>query len=231
MEIEINSLAEYIDKVLQNTSDVYEIIYRGQASCKFDLISSIGRIKDYSVEVEKKLFVEFRKRYIQFTSNIINTDLGLLIMAQHYGLPTRLLDWTFNPLVALYFACEKEDDIDGKVYSIPLNTSYDLEELGDLTLSIDKILMTEKCKYIVPNYTEARYSNQKSLFLLCASPHRKFTFADTKTVYLIKHQAKQSILKQLSVLGIDKTFIFPRLDNVSKDIMYKNNIKFKKIEK
>jgi FRG domain len=48
------------------------------------------------------------------------TGLELLAALQHYGVPTRLLDFTFNPFIALWFAVEKEDRMDGRVFAIDI---------------------------------------------------------------------------------------------------------------
>jgi hypothetical protein len=48
------------------------------------------------------------------------TALELLAALQHYGVPTRLLDFTFNPFIALWFAVEREDGVDGRVFAIDI---------------------------------------------------------------------------------------------------------------
>lgn len=228
----ISSVSEYIEQVLSHKDKTNEMIFRGQSSCKFELKTSVGRIKEYNKELEKKLFVEFKKRYLSYTLERPRTDLELLFMAQHYGIPTRLLDWTFNPLIALYFATAKDRyNCDGKVYMIGLHKSYHVEELKDTTMSIDEILNIRECKYIEPHYTDSRYHNQKSIFLLSNQPNWKFTFADKEIVLLINKQSKLQIRKDLELLGIDKSFVFPTLDNLSENIREKYKIKMMEPQK
>ena len=218
--IKINSVCSFIDKVMSNTEDGIDKIYRGHSSCAYELKSSLGRLKGYTKDLkdlEMSLFLEFKKRYRPYTEEHPETDLELLFMAQHYGVPTRLLDWTFNPLIALYFASAPNND-NGKVYSITLRKSFDVDELEDLSISMKNIQNIDRCKYVVPYYTDVRYLNQKSIFLMCNHPGNKFIFADKEPVYIIKNEAKLRIRKELAILGIDESFVFPTLDSLGKDV-------------
>ena len=58
---------------------------------------------------EKNALKELRRRASQTLEKEIG-DLDLLVNCQHFGMRTRLLDWSTNPLTSLYFACENNDD-------------------------------------------------------------------------------------------------------------------------
>ena len=199
------------------------MIYRGHSSTLYELKPSIGRTR-YNSKMEKDIFHKFKQQYYSYTDQRPESDIELLFLAQHYGLPTRLLDWTYNPMIALYFSCEKNDDVDGCIYSIDLHNAHFLDSENSETplRSIDDIMSIEKPMYIVPNYTDLRYKNQKSLFLLCNLPQKKFTFA--KAQYIIKKECKQLIRKELALLGYDKTNVYPLLDSLCSDIKAKYNL-------
>lgn len=92
------------------------VCYRGQSDSSWRLAPSISR--GYIEDAENKIIREL----ILEAPNEFNGDKFMfdkLVRAQHYGLPTRLLDVSLNPLVALYFACcEYADERDGKVFII-----------------------------------------------------------------------------------------------------------------
>ncbi len=219
-QIEIYSLCSFIGNVASSIN-CNKRIFRGHSSAEYKLLTSIGRRDDYSIEMERSLFLEFKKNYHSYTDQRPETDLEILFMAQHYGIPTRLIDWTYNPLIALYFASQPNDNKDGKVYSIELHKSYNVEELDANYLTINDILAIDSCKYVVPHYVDRRYANQKSIFLMSNHPKKKFTFADREVTYIIKKESKKQILNDLALLGIDEPFVFPTLDNISKSIIEK----------
>lgn len=115
-KIEINSVAEYIEKVndLLQEEDSGTLFFRGQENKDWPVLPSIFRDNLLSIEHELLLEPLIKVPY-DFKSM---EKIEILAKYQHYGLSTRLLDVTTNPLVALYFACKEnaKDEECGRVY-------------------------------------------------------------------------------------------------------------------
>lgn len=112
------ALCDFIDiflcynALLNVDSNNQVLLYRGQANKEYNLTPSIFR--NNMLRHESKMINELLMQAPEEFINI-NNPFEKLIKMQHYGLPTRLLDVTMNPLVALYFACEKDFESDGEV--------------------------------------------------------------------------------------------------------------------
>lgn len=110
--IEITSVSSFIDEVNNIKDDLRgsneELFFRGQKTDFWDVIPSIFRGNFLSVE-HTLMQVPLLKAPYEFIS--INNDFEIMTKYQHYGMCTRLLDLTTNPLVALYFACEEYGDV------------------------------------------------------------------------------------------------------------------------
>jgi hypothetical protein len=121
--VEINNIQTLLDVIAdfgKNNPDK-QLFFRGQQKSFVSILPSIGR--DGYLQNEDHLFREFITRNPdEFASSMSTFDK--LVKMQHYNLPTRLLDVTSNPLVALFFATEEDekyDDADGEfiIYGIP----------------------------------------------------------------------------------------------------------------
>jgi hypothetical protein len=117
-EIEVGgSISDITGCLQEHASEFKNNWFRGHSDYNNKLLPSIFRQGHaYSVSLnEQKMFDEFRRRYPEEASAHKNTYEWLTLM-QHYGLPTRLLDWSSNLLVSFYFCCSSDLSVDGALY-------------------------------------------------------------------------------------------------------------------
>lgn len=106
----IKSVSEFL-AIINAIEDCDSLVYRGMQNLNWKLEPSLCRNHHYIADIEHKMIEEFLcTRPKEFED--LNSSFNTVAKMQHYGLPTRLLDFTTNPLVALYFACEQSVDKD-----------------------------------------------------------------------------------------------------------------------
>jgi hypothetical protein len=109
----ISTLQDFIrliEALVTDPKDPYW--FRGVGEESFDLLPSLYchpsiKLKEELFELEERLLNRFSERSVPFQSSHPSNDWESLFLMQHYGIPTRLLDWTENPMVALFFALTK----------------------------------------------------------------------------------------------------------------------------
>lgn len=220
-EIEIKNLEMFMSKQYAFPEIDF---FRGQSSIEYKLVPSIGRMfKDEEHEIlkqfERDIFEDFKRKYSMFTDAKPKNDKEFLFLAQHYGLPTRLLDWTYNPLIALYFACCSKFDRNGVVYqSYPFSRRIFNENQDD-------ILSFPYTTLLIPNITDIRYKNQNGLFVLYPEPWKE-NVEHITTKYVIPAESKRGILSKLEKIGIARSFIMPSLDSLCKDVVDIHSLRY-----
>jgi len=121
-------------RVIRSVTDLLEIvrrdapgdwIFRGHSSSRWELKAGVHRLAEKITDsledsgaLEKRLLSECKRRARIFLQTPPSSDWEWMVLAQHFGLPTRMLDWTENPLVALYFSAQDvEPAEDGILYA------------------------------------------------------------------------------------------------------------------
>lgn len=197
--------------------------FRGQANKEWKLLPKAGR-PEYYLPNDRDLgrFNAWDKKAIGYAP-LPEKDLDKLALAQHHGLATRLLDWTMNPLVATYFACESSSDTDGIIYIFEPPEKFVTEETSISHLKAENGIYGYMPKAISP-----RILSQRGLFTVhcdASSVIQSTTsrwFDDKASLYsvIIPASIKANLIAHLSDYGIDKSFLFPDLDGLSEHINF-----------
>lgn len=105
--IKVDSLDQYVKEVM-NFPDNRNLLFRGHTNINYEIKPSLFRTPQFY----KNEYMMYQELVLRCPDDFLRCDthLDFLVEMQHYGLPTRLLDFSFNPLVALYFACETKDN-------------------------------------------------------------------------------------------------------------------------
>jgi len=102
-------------------------VFRGLSDANYRLISSLIRLEGPYVKLEKHMLRNFRK-YAEGTVEGFRSFWHLLSLAQHHGLPTRMMDWTYSPWIALHFATSSIDKfhLDGAIWMLNYRKCHEL---------------------------------------------------------------------------------------------------------
>ena len=100
------------------------LVFRGLARSSYSNVSSLSRLQGEYARLERHLVRNFRKYAHREAPGPTTWDW--LSLAQHHGLPTRLLDWTFSPLVALHFATASWPDDDAVLLAVDCMAAHRL---------------------------------------------------------------------------------------------------------
>jgi FRG domain len=219
--------------------------FRGQAKSEWPLIPKLFRIfeksdEDATLDGERHLVRDFRLTSYPLRSGH-ETPEDLYFLEQHYGMPTRLLDWTANPLVALFFACEGKNpsdrDSDGGVFMLDADTLTGLwpepngEVFGIATDSspefqawiryifgeaVKNEALIQKPFPILPPHFDRRIALQQGAFSF--HPTRRPLDSNSVSRFTVPAEAKEEIRLQLRALNIHRFGIFGDLPSLSEHL-------------
>jgi hypothetical protein len=200
-------------------------VFRGHSDSNYQLISSVGRSAHTAksrAHYEQSLFDIFCRESRGFMPAVPETEWEWLSLAQHHGLPTRLLDWTHNPLAALYFAVSTRPEADGAFYAILAAT-----KASELAKATSPFQIARPAKYF-PNTVTPRIRAQEGLFIACSeleTPLDELLRSDWQIHrFVIPAKQKAGILYDLFRLGMHASSMFPDVDGLAARLKWQHSV-------
>lgn len=235
IERKVKNIATFLD-ALRKDQDGTTTWFRGQVKANWPLLPGIMRSTPGLSEASA--LARFKQSAAMLTDHTPGTAFDWTFLMQHYGVPTRLLDWTESPLVALFFAVDnngKYRNADAAVWCLKpteLNKNANISNASEANYipSFDDIELqpyaSDKLKTtnveLLPVATIATRNNPRIQAQLGT-----FTIHHTKKVaieavgdgshvikYTIPHASRENIKRELKLLGLNQFSLFPELTSV-----------------
>jgi hypothetical protein len=250
----VRTLGELVDRVTPAEPDPATGhrrdtgVYRGGASAERPLLTSLDRLGGLNpphtkVGLEEHLlrnFIRYSRPHLEAAAR---NDWELLVAAQHHGLPTRLLDWTYSPLVAAHFATIAPGAQDRVIWRLDwqaVHRHFGLPELAIAIQDLPRLLGGEDDDYtpwrlfsrrgneqplacmLEPPSLHERIAAQQGTFTLCTDVRHSFDeflvandLEHALQRFVIPLDASKHVRDQLDIVGMDERRIFPDLDGVA----------------
>lgn len=194
-------------------------LIRGEREFSYEPTAGIFR-NEVAEKSEVAIFNEFRRHIPAHSSADISNLWSVMALAQHHGLPTRLLDWTTNPLVAAYFACEGESDGDSAVWIVWGFDHKNTPPLPANPMGIKQVFC------VTPWVISPRIQAQSGEFT--AHPNGKsiseFLAPEDRILKIRIARGKRArFLLQLDLIGINRRALFPDLDGLAEYLRWRTN--------
>lgn len=235
---EIKSIGDLIKNLKDDRAEIKKTLWFRGLPRNFELLPSVLRPDNTKPEIE--WMKEFKKDALLIVEPIPRESYEWLLVMRHNHIPTRLLDWTESPLIALYFALnedanngESKEDEPGMLWVLSpheLNKHVTGEEEKTLpsfqeTPSLMEPYSTEvysdtgkagkqnPIAFLAPRNTE-RMQSQQSVFTIHHKndqPIEEIEDGNHVWRYIIPVDVKENIKTELKILGINKFQLFPEL--------------------
>lgn len=221
-----------------------DFAYRGRNDAGEDLRTSLHRLGGDPGSVEGHLLRNFRK-YAQRRPMPSDSVWNWLALAQHHGLPTRLLDWTYSPYVALHFATASVDrfDRDGVVWMVDyvraqeqapaglrdvlrdnemnVFTAELLDEAAGGFTALEQLGDDDYVVFLEPPSLDDRIVNQYALFALMSRPTARLDDwlerrPELARRLVVPAELKWEVRDKLDQANITERVLFPGLDGLAR---------------